>query len=149
VQKFIIQQQLNHFPHLKLDRSSAILVGEYPMAEAKLGSLGARVIVDRGSRAHYGPDDLITGKVMLMYKPYTSLFKSGVPTADLFGPLKLEVALRGKIKIQVKRDREFSADYGMPLFRQGFNIFDGSFKAEVVSCLLNDAEHEGPTDCNA
>ncbi|KJY00830.1 hypothetical protein TI39_contig311g00027 [Zymoseptoria brevis] len=101
------------------------------MADAKLGSLAAKVVLDRGMRPHYGPADAVTGNVILSYMPYKSLFKYSVATADLFGPLKLEATLRGKIKISVKRDREFATDCGAPLFRQAFEIFDGSFKAEV------------------
>jgi hypothetical protein len=102
------------------------------MSEAKLGSIVAKVVLDRGSNPHYGPADAITGRMVLTYMPYKSLFKSNVPTADLFGPLILQATLRGKIKILVKRDREFASDFGMPLFKEAFEIFNGSFKAEVV-----------------
>lgn len=103
------------------------------MADAKLGTLAARVSVDRGNQAHYGVDDIITGKIILTYLPYKSLFKKNTVTADYFGPLKLEATLRGKVAIKVKRSRDtvISSDYGTRLFMQHFEVFNGSFKAEI------------------
>jgi hypothetical protein len=66
---------------------------------AKLGVLHASIVVDGGTRLHFGPQDAVTGKIVLEYKPRTSLFKSTAGTADLFAPLKLEATLRGKTKV--------------------------------------------------
>lgn len=103
------------------------------MAEAKLGTLAARVVIDRGRRPHYGPEDIITGKFIVSYQPYKSTFRKNVTTADYFGPLKLEATLRGKVRVKIKRSRDtvISSDYGTRLFMQHFEVFNGSFKAEV------------------
>lgn len=103
------------------------------MADSKLGVLTARVAVDRGRQPHYGTDEPITGMLVVSYLPYKSIFKKNVTTADYFGPLKLEATLRGKIRVKIKRSRDtvISSDYGTYLFKRSFDVFDGSFKAEV------------------
>lgn len=103
------------------------------MADPKLGTLAARVFVDRGRQPHYGADDVVTGKVLLSYLPYKSIFKKNTVTADFFGPLKIEATLRGKVSVKVKRSRDtvISSDYGSRLFMHSFDVFEGSFRAEV------------------
>ncbi|KAL2059901.1 hypothetical protein VTL71DRAFT_10056 [Oculimacula yallundae] len=101
------------------------------MSIATLGVLSARLIIDGGSRHHFGPEDAITGKIVLEYKPQSSLFRSTAITADLYGPLKLEATLRGKTKIIVKQERDMPAEHGCQLFLQAFPVFDGSFQAQT------------------
>lgn len=60
----------------------------------------------------------------------------------LFVPLKLEVFLRGKVKIIVKQERDMPADHGGPLFLDSVTIYDGSFTSQA------DERHEFPFRIN-
>ncbi|EME38424.1 hypothetical protein DOTSEDRAFT_57516 [Dothistroma septosporum NZE10] len=97
----------------------------------KLGKLVAQVQVDDGARIHFGPEDTVTGHVILTYKPQAGLFKKNPATAPLFGPLKVAVVLHGAIRIRVRRDREMPTSHGTSLFSLAFPVYDESFKADV------------------
>ncbi|CZT17548.1 uncharacterized protein RCC_03382 [Ramularia collo-cygni] len=106
------------------------------MADLRLGSLVAEVVVEGGMRPHYGARDAIDGKVVLDNRLKSN--KSTAPTADLFVPMKLEVLLRGKAKVIVKQERDMPVDHGGPLFNLAVGIFNGSFSSKP------DDRHEFP-----
>lgn len=102
-----------------------------PLSKMKLGRLSATIFIDEGFRPHYGPGDAVTGRLLLCYNPATSFFKKDPITADLFGPIRINVVLVGEVRIKIKRDRDMPTYHGASLFAQPFHVYDGSFKAQV------------------
>ncbi|KAK4499550.1 hypothetical protein PRZ48_010066 [Zasmidium cellare] len=97
----------------------------------KLGKLTTTLQITHPTRPHYGPNDPITGRLILRYNPATALFKKDPITADLFGPLRINVILVGTIRIKIRRDRDLPTYHGGTLFAQPFHVYDGGFKAMV------------------
>lgn len=85
-------------------------------------------------------DEANATMLLLRYKRYSNRLKSnkGTRTADLFVPLKLEVFLRGKIKIIIKQERDMPADHGGPLFHRSVQIYDAPFSSRM------EEKHEFP-----
>ncbi|KXT06924.1 hypothetical protein AC578_7157 [Pseudocercospora eumusae] len=103
------------------------------MSNAKLGRLNAQILIDDGFRIHYGPTDTVSGRIVLSYKPHSSLLKSNAPTADLFGPISIQGILRSKVRVKVRRgdSHRLPTDHSKILFEYVFDVFVGSFKATV------------------
>ncbi|KAF2164331.1 hypothetical protein M409DRAFT_25210 [Zasmidium cellare ATCC 36951] len=97
----------------------------------KLGKLSASILIDNPTRPRYGPNDPITGRLILRYNPATALFKKDPITADLFGPLRINVVLVGQIRIKIRRDRDLPTHHGGTLFAVPFHVYDGPFKGVV------------------
>lgn len=97
----------------------------------KLGKLTASLLIDNPSRPRHGPDDPITGRLVLRYNPATALFKKDPITADLFGPIRINVVLVGTIRIKIRRDRDFPTYHGITMFAVPFPVYDGKFEARV------------------
>lgn len=101
------------------------------MTDAKLGRLKAQILVDDQHRLHHGSQDKITGKVILTYKPQSSLLRPNGETQHLFGPLELFVVLSGKVRTKVRRgdSHRLPTDHSNVLFQHGVKVFGGPFKA--------------------
>ena len=100
---------------------------------SKLGKLQASIQPDGLSQPHYGAGDPVSGTVKLVYLPYSSVFKKNVETAALFGPLRLDVILSGRIRIRIRRERSHALPtvHDVALFAQKFSVYRGSFEPEV------------------
>ncbi|KAI5358951.1 putative arrestin-like protein [Septoria linicola] len=100
---------------------------------SKLGKLQAKILVDGLLRPHYGPSDKVTGTITLVYQPYSSVFKKNVETTALFGPLKLDVILTGRIRLRIRRERSHAlpTNHDVALFASKFTVYRGSFEPEV------------------
>jgi hypothetical protein len=101
------------------------------MSSPKLGTLMAHVRLEDSERRHYGSQNPVTGLVVLNYLPSTSMFGKKSETVDLFGPVKIELLIQGKIKIRIRRDRDIPSQHGVDLFRSRGPVFEGSVKAHV------------------
>lgn len=102
------------------------------MSELRLGKLEARVEIDEQHRPRFGPDDPVTGNVILTYHAYTpGLFQKAAGTANLFGPIKITLLLFGKLKIRIRRDRELPTTHAIELFKTLFPVLDSTFQAEA------------------
>lgn len=97
---------------------------------SKLGKLNTSLLIDESSRPRYGPDDALTGRVVLRYNPATALFKKDPITADLFGPIRINVILVGTLKIHIRRDKTHTY-HGGTLFAKPFYVYEGTFSAQV------------------
>ncbi|KAF2212854.1 hypothetical protein CERZMDRAFT_84464 [Cercospora zeae-maydis SCOH1-5] len=100
---------------------------------SKLGKLEGRVAIDGISQPHFGPQDTVTGQVTLVYLPYSHIFKKNVETASLFGPLRLNIILAGRIRLRIRRERSHAlpTNHDATLFVTRFPVYSGSFEAEV------------------
>lgn len=100
---------------------------------SKLGKLQAKIQGDGLNETYHGPGDAIAGLITLVYRPYSSVFKKNVPTAALFGPLRLDVILSGRIRIRIRRERSHALPtvHDVALFAQKFKVYRGSFEPEV------------------
>ncbi|KAM3414727.1 hypothetical protein BST61_g9883 [Cercospora zeina] len=100
---------------------------------SKLGKLEGRVAIDRISQPHFGPQDTVTGKITLVYLSYSHIFKKNVETAALFGPLRLNIMLAGRIRLRIRRERSHAlpTNHDATLFITKYPVYSGSFEAQV------------------
>lgn len=82
---------------------------------------------------HYGPNDTITGKILLAYSAHNSLVNRSAPTATLFGPLHIHVILHGRIRVKVRKgdSHRLPSDHSVDLFRHASSVHRGTLKAEA------------------
>lgn len=97
----------------------------------KLGKLSTSLLIDNATRPRHGPHDPITGRLILRYNPATALFKKDPITADLFGPIRINVVLVGTIRIEIRHGRDFPTDHGLTMFAIPFPVYNGKFEARV------------------
>ena len=71
-----------------------------------IGSIQAKIVLDRNPAVYHGSHDAVTGKVCLVYRLAdfkTSRGTAAVTAAELFGPLKLDVMLYGRLSVDLSK----------------------------------------------
>lgn len=105
------------------------------VSSAALGGLHVKLFLRNAKRIHYGSDDPVTGTVVLKYLPHVRGLPESTLNAELFGPLKLDVILKGTAR--VNHEDETRADVSN-LFTKTINLHNAPFRAPP------DTEHEFP-----
>ncbi|KAI5362168.1 hypothetical protein Slin15195_G058190 [Septoria linicola] len=106
-----------------------------PHFHAKLGGLNYKVLLESPKRIYYGNDIPITGHVLLKHLPLLRGLSQSPLNAELFGPLQVDVVLRGVCRIN---HLEESRAEVYQLCRETVNIYNAPFRAAA------DAEEELP-----
>ncbi|EME85076.1 uncharacterized protein MYCFIDRAFT_195943 [Pseudocercospora fijiensis CIRAD86] len=106
-----------------------------------LGQLHIRAVLDNPKKVHHGPDDPVRGNV---HVKYASSSRAG--SSQLFGPLKLEVVLRGQARVNA----EDEPSQITTLFTEARTLYDGAFRADgenehALPFALDFAENVDPT----
>ncbi|KAM3417078.1 hypothetical protein BST61_g8654 [Cercospora zeina] len=112
---------------------------------AKLGGLHHKLILESPKRVHFGNDIPVSGNVLLKHLPLLRGLNSPL-NAELFGPLRVNVVLKGVARIH--HEEESRAEI-FPLCKEVVTIYDGSFRApadaeEVLHFRMKLPPHASP-----
>ncbi|TLD11951.1 hypothetical protein E2P81_ATG10200 [Venturia nashicola] len=103
------------------------------------GTVFGKVVLDKPSKCHCGPDDPVTGHVALTYYPRGARSSAGSnDLQSLFGPLKIFVDFTGRAKTKIhKSNGNSSSTYRgrAPLFAQHHKIYDGTYNSKAGECV--------------
>lgn len=100
-----------------------------------LGTLHVKLLLDQPQRVHYGPDDAVTGHILLKYRAAIPGLSPLTLNAELFGPLSLQVVFRGIARLHIGEESRVDTHL---LFAKVEQVHDGSFRAQP------DSEHVFP-----
>ncbi|KXT12051.1 hypothetical protein AC579_4692 [Pseudocercospora musae] len=109
------------------------------MTKLKLGSLQAEICIDQEKPLYRDPDDPYAGKILLRYGAHKNVLRREQPesTAELFGPLELDIVMRGYIDLRVCTHQGIWSNSCMDLFSYRHSLYTGPFRAKVgqVHCF--------------
>lgn len=100
------------------------------------GAVSAKIVLDHPLKYHCGPDDPVTGRVNLTYRPpgYHGKAQSNLDELQsLFGPLKVFLTFHGRAKTKIhKSNGNSSSTYRgrAPLFRKHLKIYEGPYTSK-------------------
>lgn len=102
----------------------------------KVGTIYCSVVLDRESRIYSGPEDPVSGNVVLEFKPWDRE-RGETNVHEFFGPVKVNVTFEGNIQTEIDSDyvnRASSPEYRdeRKLFQQVQLIYDDQFRARVA-----------------
>jgi hypothetical protein len=101
-----------------------------------VGTLHAKIVLNQPGKIHYGSRDPVLGHVHIQYQPGPQ----NPGAAELFGPLRVVVILRGRAKTMIWQSQGYSGG-GMycsrvPLLRKSLLIYDDSFRAQPGDSVI-------------
>lgn len=105
------------------------LLSSQPYDQPSLGTLYARLLLHDPKRTHYGSDDPVTGSVTIRFERSTGKVAN---FAELFGPLEVDITLKGTIRIVSSNSAisESSSQNDLVFVTKTAKLHTGPFRTE-------------------